>query len=145
MLLFALINGPWLTDWASPIFEGPLVLDFNTCNILDLNRVLLQSFSSFLKNKNKKNTYFARIGSIWGCFSPFWTESALIGTNRKLKKKEKRLVSDTHVAAFVQVGLECAALRGTLVLSRNWLGKMMNMMKINCYFGSFVTYYHIWV
>ena len=24
-------------DWAFPIFEGLLVLDFNTCNILDLN------------------------------------------------------------------------------------------------------------
>ena len=29
--------GPWLVDWAFLIFKGLLVLDFNTCNILDLN------------------------------------------------------------------------------------------------------------
>jgi len=32
-----ILNGSWLTDWVFLIFEGPLVLDFNTCNILDIN------------------------------------------------------------------------------------------------------------
>lgn len=38
--LLLILSEPWLTSWAFLIFEGPLVLDFNTRNILDLNKVL---------------------------------------------------------------------------------------------------------
>ena len=35
--LLPILNGPWLTDLAFLIFEGPLALSFNTYKILDLN------------------------------------------------------------------------------------------------------------
>ena len=38
--LLPILNGPWLADWAFLIFKGPLVLDFNTGNILDPNTSL---------------------------------------------------------------------------------------------------------
>ena len=36
--LLPILIGSWL-DWAFPILEASLVLDFNTCNILDLNNL----------------------------------------------------------------------------------------------------------
>ena len=34
-----ILNGPWLKDWAFLIFKGPLVLDFKTCNILNISNI----------------------------------------------------------------------------------------------------------
>ena len=45
--LLPILNGRWHTDWAFLIFEGPLVMDFNTCNILDLNTLLWTVTYSF--------------------------------------------------------------------------------------------------
>ena len=41
--LLPILNEHWLTDWAFLVFEGPLILDFNTCNILDLNTRLCKA------------------------------------------------------------------------------------------------------
>ena len=50
-------NGHWLTDWAFLILEGPLILDFNTCNMLDLNNGYILFFFFFFFLYEKKNGY----------------------------------------------------------------------------------------
>lgn len=45
--LLLILDGPWLTDWASLNFEGPFALTLNTCNILDLNRLFAYYLTIF--------------------------------------------------------------------------------------------------
>lgn len=45
-----ILNGPWFTDWAFLILEVPLILDFNTCNMLDLNNGYILFFLYEKKN-----------------------------------------------------------------------------------------------